>query len=134
MSDWRHWAYPFPADRPVELVWDVFSRVPTKFGAALDWNLTDKFVVATDVNAAVYLRLAFGDSRLMGTDSRIVLDEHEVLISASERTECKTLLQENCSAEVNWFSIIIVHAHSDEAWRAFDEAYRAVIGNAAAVI
>lgn len=128
VTAWRHWVYPFPADDGVDLLWEVLDRMPEMFGAVLDWTLTDKFVVAVaDVNAAVYLRMALDGSRLPGTNGVPILEHHEVLVADSEREECERLLRENCPAEAEWFRIIVVHAQTEAAWLAFDEAYRAVV-------
>jgi hypothetical protein len=128
MNGWRHWVYLFPPD-DCESLWEVMDRVPVRFGTALDWTLTDKLLVAvTDETSAIYLRLAFGGNRPTGSDGLPILEDHEVLISAAERAECETLLRENCPAEAEWFSVIVVHAQTDTARRAFDEAYGAVVG------
>lgn len=128
MSEWRHWAYPFPADGGVDLLWDVFEQVPTKFARDVDWTLMDKLmVVVGDVKTAVYLRMAFGGSRLLGTDGMPILEQNEVLISTSERDECETLLVEHCRAQAVWFSVITISTRTEAARQAFDEAYRLVV-------
>lgn len=128
MSDWRHWPYPFPADGGVEVLLDVLDRVPTKFGAVLDWTQTDKFVVlVADVKSAVYLRLGLGGSRLTGADGKPILEECEVLVSEDEKAECEAMLRENCPTEATWFSLVVIHTRTEEAWQAFNEAYWAVI-------
>lgn len=128
MTAWRHWVYPFPADRAVDCLWDVFEEMPVEFGAELDWTLTDKFVVAvSDVTAAIYLRMAFSGSRLPGADGAPVLEQNEVLIAADERVECETLLRENCRAQAEWYSVVVISTRTAAAQRAFDEAYRGVI-------
>jgi hypothetical protein len=128
MNGWRHWVYPLPADGAVGLLWEVFEQVPTKFGADLDWTLTDKLVVAvSNVTAAVYLRMACGGSRLLGADGLPVLEQNEVLIHIDERDECEAMLRENCRAEAEWYSVVVISARSQAAQQAFDEAYQAVI-------
>jgi len=135
MRRWRHWAYPFPADESVGLLWEVFDRVPVAFAAALDWTLTDNFVVAVvDVKTAIYLRLAFNGGRLEDAGGLPILEEHEVLISIDERAECEAMLRENCHAEGQWFSLIVVHAQTQAARLAFEAAYRAVIANTIVVV
>ena len=84
-------------------------------------------VISCPLNAAVYLRLAFGGRTLTGTDGLPILEEHEVLIHTDERDECEALLRENCRAEARWYSVILIHTRSQAAWLAFDEAYRAVV-------
>ena len=60
----------------------------------MDWPLIDKLVVAvSDVTTAVYLRMAFGGSRLLGVDGLPILGRHEVIISTDERGQCKILLR-----------------------------------------
>lgn len=130
MSQWRHWSYPLPADDSLEVLWEVMDRIPEVFSTELDWTLTDTLMVAVDdVTAAVYIRLAFDGSRLSGTDGPPVLEPNEVLISVADHAKCEAMLRENCRAAATWFSVIVVSSQTEEAWQAFDDAYRAVVGD-----
>lgn len=128
VTDWRHWPYPFPLDDHGALFWEVLDRVSIKYRADLDWTLAEKFlVVLADVKAAIYLRLAFDNGRLMSVDGSPILEEHEVLIADHEREACEALLRDNCPSEAEWFALVVLHARTDAARQAFNDAYRAVI-------
>jgi hypothetical protein len=130
MGDWRHSPYPFPAAHAVEVLFDVFDRMPAKFGVVLESTPTDKFVVAVaDPEAAVCLRLILDGDRLIANDGLPIFYGHEVIFAIDARNECEAL-REHCPSEVRWFSIIVIHAQTEAAWRAFDDAYWSVIAPA----
>ena len=126
----RDWIIFVPDDGRLGLLWDVFERMPAKSALKLDWSMTELLVAAVnDVTAAVYLRLAFGGSRLTGMDDGPpILEPHEVLISVDQRRECEGILREQCHAKAEWFSVILVRTRTDAVCSAFFEAYRAVTG------
>jgi hypothetical protein len=135
MNGWRQWAYAFPTNDDLDTLFEVIELVPGQFAVQLDYEFTGMAVVtAANANAALYLRLAFGENDLIGSDGRSNLEGNEVLIRDHQRAECEAILQDNCPSEAKWFDLMIISAQTDEAQQAFHDAYRAVVGHSTAVM
>lgn len=128
LTEWRYWPYLFPADDEAQALFDVFEELDGKFARSLDWTLSDRLIVVVpDWKTAVLLRIAFDNQSLTSVSGASILETNEVLIGQNQRDECETLLRGVLHSTARWFSVVSIHAQTDQAWRAFDHAYRKVM-------
>lgn len=128
LTEWRYWPYLFPANDQAKTLFDVFERLDGKLARSLDWTLTDRLIaVVPDWKTAVLLRIAFDNQSLTSVSGASILETNEVLIGDDQRAECEALLRVVFRSTARWFSVVSIHAQTDEAWCAFDDAYRKVM-------
>ena len=128
LTEWRCWTYPFPVDDEAQALFDVFETLDGKFARSLDWTLSDRLIVVVpDWKTAVLLRIAFDNQSLTSVSGASILETNEVLIGLDQRAECEALLCVVFRSKARWFSVVSIHAQTDEAWRAFDHSYRRVM-------